>query len=197
MKKSTKFLLAIISFSILTSCESVLMGISGEQPATFRVKENKAYVNGVLGKKAHANFLEMIGEHPNVNTLVLQKVPGSVNDDWNVKTCIAAHQKGLRTELESTSIIESGGVDLFIAGVERISQEGAKIGVHSWRTLTKDGTKYPPDHEEHQVFYDYFEAINRDTSFYWFTLRAAPGNGMHYMTKEEIDKYNLVTEWKK
>lgn len=196
MNKLIIFLLTILSFNLLTSCESIMTALSDEQPATFRVKENKAYVNGVLGKKGHTNFLEMIEKYPNVNTLVLQQVPGSVNDDWNVKTCIAAHQKGLHTELESNSIIESGGVDLFIAGVERKSEEGAEIGVHSWRTLTKDGTEFPPDHKEHQVFYDYFDAIGRDTSFYWFTLRAAPGKGMHFMTKEEIDKYNLVTEWK-
>ena len=186
----------LLLFSTLISCESILTAISDEKPASFLVKGNKAYVNGVLGKKGHQNFLEMVKNHPNVQILVLQHVPGSLNDDWNVKTCLEVHKKGMHTELESNSIIESGGVDLFIAGIKRIGKTGAKIGVHSWRTLTKDGTEFPPDHQEHDVFYDYFKAINRDTSFYWFTLHAAPGNSIHYMTRAEIDQYNLVTEWK-
>ena len=186
----------LLLFLVIVSCEPILMAISDEAPASFDVKGDKAYVNGVLGKKAHQNFLEMIQKHPTIQTLVLQQVPGSINDDWNVKTCLEVHRRGMNTVLESNSVIESGGVDLFIAGVERIGRVGAKIGVHSWRTLTKDGTEFPPDHKEHAVFYDYFEAINRDTSFYWFTLRAASGDNIHYMTKAEIDQYQLVTEWK-
>ena len=154
----------LLLFLVIVSCEPILMAISDDKPASFEIKEDKAYVNGVLGKKAHQNFLEMVKKYPTIQTLVLQQVPGSVNNEWNVKTCLEVHKRGMNTVLESNSVIESGGVDLFIAGIERTSQEGAKIGVHSWRTLSKDGTEFPPDHEEHAVFYDYFKAINRDTS---------------------------------
>lgn len=189
------YLLLVFSILIL-SCESTMMAIAGEKAATFKVRGEEAYVNGVLGKKAHKAFLEMVETYPKVKTLVLQQVPGSINDDWNVKTCLEVRKRGLNTAVEANSIIESGGVDLFIAGVERYGEEGAQIGVHSWRTLTKDGIEFPSDHKEHDVFYDYFKAIDRDTSFYWFTLRVAPADSMHYMTKEEIDRYDLVTEWK-
>lgn len=191
-----KNLLAVILFSItLSSCETLMMAFSGEQAANFQVVGDKAFVNGVLGKKGHKNFMNTLEEHPNIKTLILQEVPGSISDEWNVLTCKEVRTRGIDTYLESNSVIQSGGVDLFIAGVERFSEEGAKIGVHSWSNLRKDGKEYPPAHEEHQIFVDYFKAIERDTSFYWFTLRAAPADGMHFMTKAEIEKYNLVTDW--
>ena len=194
MKKITVFILLLIA---LTSCESLMLGISGESAADFKVVGNKVYVNGTLGKKAHKNFMKTLGKHPNIKTLVLQEVPGSISDEWNVKTCKEVRKRGIDTYLEANSVIESGGVDLFIAGVKRYSEESAKIGVHAWRNLQKGGDAYPPEHEEHDVFVDYFKVIERDTSFYWFTLRAAPADGMHFMTKEEIEKYNLVTDWVK
>jgi len=188
-------LVFILLFIPLTSCESALLTLSGERPVEFKVEGNKAYVNGVLGKKAHKKFMKTLEKHPNIKTLILQKVPGSISDEWNVKTCKEVRNRGIDTYLESTSVIESGGVDLFIAGVKRFSEKGARIGVHAWSDLRKGGNEYPPEHEEHAIFVDYFKVIERDTSFYWFTLNAAPSDGMYYMTEEEIDTYNLVTDW--
>ncbi len=172
-----------------------MLSMSGENSAEFNVIGDKAYVNGILGKKAHKSFMKILKEHPNIKTLVLQQVPGSISDEWNVKTCKEVRKRNINTYLESTSIIQSGGVDLFIAGVKRYSENGSKIGVHAWSDLRRGGNTYPPEHEEHDVFVDYFKAIKRDTSFYWFTLKAAPADGMHFMTKQEIEKYNLITDW--
>lgn len=180
---------------LITSCEPIMLVLSGEKSATFKVVDEKIYVNGVLGRKAHKKFMKTIKKHPNVKTLVLQEVPGSLNDEWNVKTCAEVRKNGIQTYLESSSIIQSGGVDLYIAGVKRYAEKGSKIGVHSWSNGKKDGKEYPPEHEQHDIFVDYFNIIDRDTSFYWFTLRVAPADGMHFMTNDEIEKYNIVTDW--
>ena len=31
-------------------------------------------------------------------------------------------------------------------------------------------------------------------AFYWFTLEAAPPEGMHWMTEEEMKKYGIYTD---
>ena len=162
MKNIIVFILLSIT---LASCESLMLKVSGEQSASFKVVGDKAYVNGVLGKKAHKNFMNTLEKHPNIKTLVLQEVPGSISDEWNVKTCKEVRTRGINTYLESKSIIQSGGVDLFIAGVKRFAEEGSQIGVHSWSDLRKDGKEYPPEDEEHDIFVDYFKVIERDTSF--------------------------------
>ena len=94
----------LFSFSILmfcTSCETLILTISSEKKAEFRVDGETAYVNGVLGKKGHKAFLKMIENHPDVNTLVLQEMPGSLNDEWNVKTCKKIRELGMTTYLEN------------------------------------------------------------------------------------------------
>ena len=58
--------------------------------------------------------------------------------------------------------------------------------------LKKDGSEYPRDSEEHKVFLDFFEVIEMDTAFYWYTLKASPGKSIHWMTWEEIEKYQLI-----
>ena len=190
------FLIFLLFAFATSSCEPLIFAISDEQPATFNVVGHKAYVNGTLGKKASKAFDKILEAHPNIKTLVLQQIPGSLNDEANVPMCIKLHEKGINTELEANSVIASGGVDLFIAGIKRTAKPGVKIGVHSWRDLKKDGSEYPKDHEGHKIFLDYFKKINFPVDFYWFTLEAAPGNDIHWMTREEMDQYGLVTEWK-
>lgn len=179
---------------VLISCEKSILLLSDAKAAKFVVKGEVAYVNGVLGKTAHKRFEKMLATHPEVNTLVLENVPGSMNDEYNVQTCELLHNKGFSTKAMSYSEIASGGVDLLISGTNRIIETGAKIGVHSWSSGDKEGIEYPASSEEHQLFYDLFETIGMDTAFYWFTLRAAPADSIHWMTEDEIALYQLSSE---
>lgn len=192
--KSQLIFTGILTLLCVTSCEKSMLLLSNEKAAEFRVEGQQAYVNGILGKTAHMRFKLFIEENPDVKTLILEHVPGSINDEYNVQTCELLHNEGINTKAMSYSEIASGGVDLLISGNERVIESGAKIGVHSWASGDKEGIDYPSDSPEHQLFYDLFERIGMDTSFYWFTLRAAPADSMHWMTEEEIDFYQLRTE---
>ena len=193
-----KYFFAIFLFVFsLSSCETLMLALSDEKAATFEVSGDRAYVNGVLGNKAYKAFKKMMKKNPGVKTLVLQQVPGSMNDEANIPMCTELRKRNMNTELEANSVIASGGVDLFIAGVKRTAKPGAKIGVHSWRDGKKDGKEYPADHEGHKIFLDYFKIIKRSPDFYWFTLEAAPAEDIHWMTRKEIDQYKLVTVWGK
>jgi hypothetical protein len=183
----------IIALSF-TSCEKSLLLLSSDKVATFVVDGEVAYVNGVLGKTAHKRFEKFIEEHPDVKTLILEDVPGSMNDEYNVQTCELLYLKGISTKAMSYSEVASGGVDLLISGTTRTVDEGAKIGVHSWSSGDKEGIEYPIDSPEHQIFLDLFEVIGIDTAFYWYTLGAAPADSIHWMTESEIEYYNIRTE---
>lgn len=190
MKYITLFFLLLFTLFLFNSCETLLVALNGGA-GDIVLKNGKAYINGTLGKKSHKNILAFIENNPTIKTFVLEIIPGSANDDYNVKTCLELNRRGINTELLPHSVIESGGVDLFISGNKRTISKGAKIGVHAWRGLTKEAADYPRDHEEHKIFLDFFDEIAMDTSFYWFTIRAAPANGMHYMTEKEIELYKL------
>ena len=161
--------------------------LAGEKP-TIEVKEEKAYINGVLGKPFHNKFKKFVAQNPTIKTVVFENVPGSANDEWNVKTCVLLHKSGMNTELKPYSEIASGGVDLFISGHKRTIAESAKIGVHSWQdsmgTQAKDLAK---DHKDHEMFIVYNNEMLGSDDFYWYTIYAAPAEDIYYMTPNEIN----------
>jgi hypothetical protein len=100
--------------------------------------------------------------------------------------------------IPSDAVVASGGVDFFLAGVERSVGQCAKLGVHSWDEDAEDGSlilgnEVSRDHPIHTMFLDYYEDMGIPAEFYWFTLEAAPSERVHWMSDEEILLYDMVT----
>ncbi len=185
------FGISLLIFSYLfTSCRPIYLKATKQYP-TIKTENDTAVINGTLGKIFHKKFEKYIHENPDVKNVLFGVVPGSMNDEWNVKTCRLLHDNCMHTILTDSSIIASGGVDLFLAGNNRTITELSKIGVHSWSDTKKDGIQYPRDAEEHQMFIELYKYIEIDTAFYWFTLKAAPAKDIHWMTADEIEIYKI------
>ncbi|WGK69029.1 hypothetical protein P0082_11170 [Candidatus Haliotispira prima] len=164
---------------------------------TLEVKGDKAYLNGTLGTKGYAQFRDLIKNHPEVKTIVLQDVPGSMNDAVNMHTGRIIREAGLTTMVEADSVISSGGVDLFCAGKERIVTKGAQLGIHSWGGEGLSADDLPRDHPAHQYQIEYFTMCLGETigpNFYFRTLSAAPAGEMYWMNDEEI-KEKIATQF--
>lgn len=182
----------VIGASSEASCEQAS---AQEAQACFIIKQNKAYMYGVIGEQIVNTVTTLTTEHKNVTTIVLVDVPGSLDDESNLKASLMVYDKGLNTEVLSNSDIASGGVDFYLAGNKRILAEGAKLGVHSWGG--DDGliaANLPKDHPEHKPYIDYYQHIKqyKPSDFYFFTLEAAPAESIHYMTAEELTKWQIA-----
>jgi len=160
----------------------------------FEVRDDKLLMSKVINSQTLKQFEEIIAENPNITTLVELEVEGSMDDDTMIALSYRVRELGLNTYLTSTSEIYSGGVDLFLAGVERTMEPGAIIGVHSWSDGVQDAKDFPKDAPEHEQNRAYIEQMLGDDSFYWFTIYAAPADEMYVMTVEEIAEYGLVTK---
>ena len=163
-------------------------------PAIFRVEGEIAMMTGVICSSTPAKVLELIFEHPQVNTIEMIHVPGSIDDVSNLRASLYVHQFGLNISLNQNSIIASGGTDFFLAGKERTVVKGAKIGVHSWSGGSKAATELSKKHKAHQKYLDYYRIVNIPDSFYWYTLEAAPADDIRFMTEEEIQLYKIRTK---
>ncbi len=175
--------------------ESMIMGVGSTR---FRVQGNRAYLNGTLGKRTFNQVVDLMTSHPEVDTIVEENVPGSIDDETNMETGRLIRKFGLNTHVPADGEISSGGVDLFLAGVKRTLEKGARVGVHSWGTGDPNGLTardYPRDAEEHKAQLSYVTEMLGESGpdFYFFTLDAAPFDGMHYMTDEEIARWKLTT----
>jgi hypothetical protein len=171
----------------------------GAGNTTFDLDSNRAIVRGVLGSHTFDQVTYLIGAHPEIDTLVLQDVPGSVNDEVNMETGRLVREAGYTTIVPSDGEAASGGVDLFTAGVVRIVEPGGRLGIHSWCCGPNGETAAELDRDDpaHDAQLAYFtEMLGPDTGpeFYFATLQAAPFDDVHYMTAAEIARYQLTTD---
>jgi hypothetical protein len=155
---------------------------------------NKIYLKGILGKTAYRRMKRTLIRNPDIDTLVFIQSDGSENDDYNVLTGKLIYENEIVTKLLPNSEIASGAVDLFLAGKKRVVPKGAKIGIHSWKDQYMEGRNYPKEHEVHEVFWQYYEQIGIDTIFYWFTLYTADYDAIHWLSEEEISRFNIRSE---
>ena len=166
--------------------------------STFLLDENRAILNGDLGSAAFRQVRHLIDNHPEVDTIVLGSVPGSVDDAINVETGRLIRNAGYATVVATGGEVTSGGVDLFVAGAERTIEPGARVGVHSWCCAAsgKGAGELPRDHPDHASLLGYLNEMLGDESgadFYFFTLEAAPPEGIHFVTAAEIGRFGLTT----
>jgi len=89
-------------------------------------------------------------------------------------------------------LIESGAVDLFLAGVRRSVANGATVGVHSWADGFGEGSSYPRDAPEHRALAQYTRDMLGSDAFYWFSLNAAPSDQIYRMNRREMQKYGVI-----
>ena len=160
----------------------------------FEVKGNEVYMNGVINSQTYDQFVELLENNPKITTIIQLDMEGSIDDNTMIKLAYFAREKKLNTKLLSNSNINSGAVDLFLAGVERSMEKGAYIGVHSWGDGFKEAKEFPKNAPEHEQNRKYIEDMLGKDDFYWFTIYAAPANDIHQMSEAEILKYGLLTQ---
>jgi hypothetical protein len=188
----SKLLIALSAIFFLTACTSQ---IDSEQAAKFRVEGDIAHMVGVIDRDTPELVETMIADNPEVRTIFLDFVPGSMDDEANLEASRMIRAANLSTHVPAKGEIASGGVDFFLAGSTRSIEENAQIGVHSWadnsNTVPKD---LPRDHIYHQLYLDYYQEMGIDEAFYWFTLEAAPADSIHWMTRTEIEYYGMISK---
>ena len=173
-------------------------GVIGAGSTRISLEGMDATINGTIGPVTALQIDRLIAEGPAVERLVMPEMPGSINDEVNLVVAQMVREAGWNTHVPAGGIIESGAVDLFCAGVERTAAPDAQFGVHSWGNPAEgvQASDFPMGSPEHQPYIDYLnQMVGEDygADFYWFTVNAAPFDGMYYMTPEELARYNVLT----
>ena len=159
--------------------------------ADFVVKDGVAVMSGVIGADTPAKVLRLALEHPGVRTIEMSIVPGSIDDEANLRAARYVRKFGFTTVLGADSKIASGGTDFFLGGKQRRIAGGARLGIHSWGGPGFEGKDVPRDDPAHRLYLDYYEEMGIPAAFYWRTLDAAPADGIHWMTERELEKFGF------
>ena len=91
----------------------------GHGTLRFEVDGQTAYVNGGTNHTSYGVAKQFFDENPQINRLVLQRMPGTSDADTNLRIARDIRRRGLSTHVEKRSYIASGAVDLFLSGVQR------------------------------------------------------------------------------
>lgn len=185
-------------FAVLAMVVAVLWGCAIADNAVDRtqieVRGAQLFLSGEMTSRTPANFVAALDANPQVTTVVQTYMPGSLDDEAVLRMGYALRDRGLNTHLTAQSEIYSGAVDLFLAGRQRTMESGAVIGVHAWADGFGEATDYPRGAAEHRSTVAYTREMLGSDAFYWFTLQAAPSDGIHEVTAAEIARFGLLTQ---
>lgn len=174
---------------LLLGCASVFTPAT---PNGYSVDGTRLFMSGEINRSTPDSFAKMIEANPQVQTVVLMDMPGSVDEVAVHETGYFIRQRGLDTHLTSQSEVYSGAVDLFLAGNRRSMTCCAVIGVHDWEDDWGVGSEYPEDAWEHDANIAYFKAMLGSDAMYWFTLQAASPDEIHVMTQQELARFGVL-----
>ena len=187
------------------------MQMRANQSATFVPQGSDLYMYGFVDGSTFGK-LQQATANGQIQRLVLHVVPGSDDDDSNLQLARSVRRMGLTTHIPSNGQVYSGGVDLFIAGIQRSVAPGGRVGVHPWQDgfgrKAQSGNKNRFD-SNHAKFINYYEEMlgtdsrigsrSAAEAFYWFTLDASPTpdpqdptSDIHLMTTTELQRFGLV-----
>ena len=177
----------------VTKSEMIAFLTSDNQKAEFKIVGDTAVMSGVICADTPAKVLRLVHEHPKVRTIEMANVPGSIDDEANLRAAAYVRKFGFATILKSNGNVASGGTDFFLAGKTRTFEQGAKFGIHSWGGGGFNGSDVPKDDPQHQLYLKYYKEMGIPAEFYWRTLEAAPANDIHWMTEKELVDFKFQT----
>ncbi len=170
-----------------------------QQFGPFRVVANdRVELIDAIDGNTPAAFASLLKAFPQVRQIDMIECPGSEDDDANLDLARMVRNAGIATHVPATGSIRSGGVELFLAGVQRTISPGAEIGVHSWQDSDGfEATDFAANDPVHTPYISFYRDMGlsdaQARAFYEFTNRAASFDDVHYMTKAEVARFGLLT----
>lgn len=111
--------------------QRIMMKVMGEQTAEFHFNpasktKDSLFMKGVIYSNTLEDIKGVLDENPQVTTLVMQEVPGSIDDEINLLASREIRKRNINTYIPKDGMVASGGTDMFLAGALRNAHKSAK-----------------------------------------------------------------------
>jgi hypothetical protein len=133
MKTLKLIFLFLVTATLTVSCsnddDTTTTTNTGRQFGIFKVLNDDTTIemDGVIGSTSLTNFNSLTAAYPNINKINIKNCDGSSDDETNLLLSAKVHQKGINIHILDNGEIASGGVDFFIAGIQRTQGSNTKI----------------------------------------------------------------------
>ena len=160
----------------------------------FRVLDaTRAALVDVTDADSPRAFEAMVRAYPGIALIEMIECPGTEDDRANLKLGRLIRARGMATHVPAGGSVRSGGVELFLAGKQRIADPGAEFAVHAW--ADEDGrqaTDYAANAPENRAYIDYYRemgmADGEAKAFYAMT-NSVPFEQARWFGAEEMGKW--------
>lgn len=127
----------------------------------FRVMDgDRAALVNVTDANSPAQFAAMLMDHPGIKIIEMVDCPGTEDDLANLRLGRMIHERGLATYVPKGGSVRSGGVELFLAGVQRYADPAAEFAVHSWQDDTGlQAHDYSDSAPENRRYIEYYRQM--------------------------------------
>ncbi len=177
---------------VVTAHAPLPQGIARFGP--FRVLDgSRAALVDVTDAHSPAQFEAMLRAFPGISLIEMIDCPGTEDDRANLKLGRMIHARQITTYVPQGGSVRSGGVELFLAGKQRIADPGAEFAVHSW--ADEDGREakdYPADAPENRAYLDYYAEMGMTAAqakaFYAMT-NSVPFDDARWLTANDIAQW--------
>ncbi|MDD3799465.1 MAG: alpha/beta hydrolase [Novosphingobium sp.] len=167
-------------------------GIAAYGP--FRVIDPaRAALVDVTDERTPAQFAAMLRDYPGLAMLEMVDCPGTYDDRANLRLGRMIRAAGIATYVPSGGSVRSGGVELFLAGAERLVDDGAEFAVHAWSD--EDGLEasdYAVTAPENHKYLIYYREMGMDgpaaQAFYAMT-NSVPFGGARWFGAAEMRRW--------
>ncbi len=160
----------------------------------FRVLDSThaAMVDGT-DSSSPAQFQAMMAAYPGISMIEMIEVPGTEDDRANLKLGRMIRERGLSTYVPAGGSVRSGGVELFLAGKQRVADPGAEFAVHAWADEDgREATDYSAEAPENRAYVDYYVEMGmpaaRARSFYAMT-NSVPNGDAKWLTGSDMGRW--------
>ena len=144
---------------VATAPANLPRGIASFGP--FRVLDRgRAALVDATDAASPAQFEAMLRAYPAIALIEMIECPGTEDDRANLQLGRMIHARGISTHVPAYGSVRSGGVELFLAGKNRMADPGAEFAVHSW--ADEDGREakdYLASAPENRAYIDYYKEM--------------------------------------
>lgn len=180
-----------------------LIGCSSpvQSQTEVRIENGVLFLSGTLDHESKPLIISALDQDDEIETIAFTVNPGSIDDECVIELGREIRRRGLNTRLVSNGVLISGGLTLFLSGVTRTLEGPATIGVHSWEGCSegegqdrkcKDAMDFPVGDPAHRLHGDYVNEMLGSDEFYWFSINASPSDSVHWLSPDEIARFDLA-----
>jgi hypothetical protein len=156
----------------------------------FRVLDGRsAALVAATDERSPGQFAAMMRAYPQIKRLEMVDCPGTYEDHSNLRLGRMIRAAGITTYVPRGGSVRSGGVELFLAGIERYIEEGGEFAVHSWSD--QDGleaTDYAANDPENRKYLVYYQEMGMNSAiarqFYTMTNSVPHGDARWFGAAE-------------